>query len=111
MDEVLDLTIAKLSKLIEAIKERNDAKFVRDTIITEWSTKMVASVVAGTAQDESGKFKKSVDKLRFPWKEFGFGQIETLEQPEENDPNDLSYLETGDMLAADKNAGKQLPSF
>lgn len=110
IEDILDMKISILSKMVDIIKERHDVTFMRDTMALEWQTQVLAVVTAKTAQDESGKFAKEVGKMRFPWKEFGYPEV-LGEKEDDFDPNDLSYLETGDLSAADKNAGKNLPSL
>lgn len=106
------MSISVLAKLSDSIKDRKDALFMRETLITEWQTKIITAVVAASAQDESGKFAKEVGKIRFPWEEFGFPEVVGKSKETEIDLSDLSYLEgAGDASAADKNAGKQLPAF
>ena len=110
IESILDMRISVLSKLSDSIKDRKDAQFLQNTLIAEWQVRTTISVIASAAQDESGKFAKEVGKIRFPWEEFGFPEV--LGKTEKDfDPDDLSYLETGDLSAADRNAGKALQSF
>lgn len=108
------MRISVLSRLVDSIKERIDARFVRDTLVTEWQTKMITHVAAAAVQDESKKFVKQVqDAVKFPWANMGYAEIaENVEEEKTYDLSDLSYLEgAGDTSAADKNAGKTAPSF
>lgn len=109
------MTVAKLARLVSSVKSRRDSVFIRQTSITEWSTRLIATVVAGTAQDESGKFQGQVAKIGFPWAEFGFPEVAGAMSSagslsDAGEPGDLSYLETGDTSAAEKNAGKDITS-
>lgn len=106
------MTIAKLSRLLESVRERSRARFIQENILLEWATKVTINTIAATAQDESGKFAKEINKIRLPWTQFGFPEVvgEQHEEQEEYDPNSKpAWVQQGDSSAADKNVGKSFP--
>lgn len=84
-DQILDTTIANLSKLSDCIRDRNRDNFIRATKVQEWAALKISTTVAGSVEDKGGKFQKSVAKARFPWKEFGFGDLEDYDDDDTED--------------------------
>lgn len=105
---ILSLTIAKARAFLDAANARRKGEFRRAISLTEWSTRLIAQTQAATAMGDTGSLQKDVAKATFPWYEDS-EEAEVHKALTEDD--DLSFLETGDLSAADKNAGKTLPSF
>lgn len=108
---ILDLTVAKARAYLDAASDRRKAEFRRTVSLQEWSTRVLASVtVAAGGNDKGGKMQKEVAKQSFPWDEDGKGPSAAKEQQPLTEDDDLSFLETGDLSAAEKNEGKSLPT-
>lgn len=99
---ILDLTVAKARSYMQAINTRRKGEFRRAISLTEWSTRLLAQVTLASAGGD-GEAQRSIAKETFPWHDD--------EEPEEvlTEQDDLSFLETGDLSAAEKNVGKTLP--
>lgn len=93
---------------MDRINARKKTEYRKLIYLTEWSTKLIAGTVAAAAGEGGDKAAQKIAEQKFPWE----GDPETLQQSAGDfDPDDMSFLETGDLSAADKNAGKSLPSF
>lgn len=104
---ILNLTVAKARAYIDAVNHRLRGEFRKSIALTEWSTRLLALTTAASAGG-SGEMQRTIAKERFPW----FEDEEESQEGESSGPvdeNDLSFLETGDTGAAEKNAGKTLP--
>lgn len=102
VEEVLDLTIARTRSLMDAAMGRRKGDFRRQIALTEWSTQLIATAaLAGPGQAKKEQIA-SVGKERFPW-------VDSEDEKKKlAEGDDLSFLETGDLSAADRNAGRNL---
>lgn len=107
MDQILDTTVARLRVCLDAIKARKKNEFRAKVALTEWSTKKIAMTVAATSGGEGARdMQMEIAKSNFPWEASDEENVD-----HDLDPNDLSFLETGDASAAEKNTGKSLTGF
>lgn len=106
--EILDLSVAKVRGYLDAAMARRKAEFRRSIALTEWSTRLLgqATLAAAGAKSEA---QKEIGKASFPWEEDKAEEDKKSEPLAEGD--DLSFIETGDTKAAEKNAGKNLPAL
>ena len=107
VDEILDTTIARLRKCLDSIKARQKNEFRKQVALTEWMTKVIATSIFGAQGGEgSAKAQDGILGMHFPWE----GSPKE-EAKQDFDPDDLSYLETGDLSAAEKNVGKRIANL
>lgn len=103
---ILGMTIAKIRSYISAVNERRKSEFRRTVSLQEWSTRILAQVSASAGGAKQSDLAQMMRDIVFPW-----GDEDETQPAQVDDPNDLSYLETGDSRAAEKNAGKNLGSL
>lgn len=103
--QILDLTIAKVRSFIEASQFRRRSEFRRTVALQEWSTRLIAQAALASGMNDTSKQQKEIAKQSFPW----FEDREKQPDVTLTADDDLSFLETGDMSAADRNKGKQMP--
>ena len=97
--------MAKIRSYIDAITFRRKNEFRREVSLLEWSTRIIAQVTASSAGAKESDVAKMASKIVFPW---GDDEVSSAAA---DDPNDLSYLETGDVKAVERNVGKNLGSL
>lgn len=108
VEDILDTTVARLRACLDSIQVRHKATYRATVALTEWSTKRIAMTVAATAGGEgSRELQMEIAKSNFPWE----ASPEDVAHDPGLDPNDLSFIETGDLSAADRNEGKNLGSL
>ena len=73
----------------------------------EWSTRVLAQVSMSSSGAKSSDVKEAMKSIEFPWEN---KKTEQHSGPVEAD-DDLSWLETGDLTAAEKNEGKEFNWF
>lgn len=80
---------------------------------TEWSTRMIVQAVVSAAGADEKTVTKAVENVKFPWPDDNGG---FSDKPSDEDiiaaggdpDNEFWWIETGDLSAADKNAGKNI---
>lgn len=61
--KVLDLTIARLRQIVDAVQERRLAQFKQRAMVAEWQTKILAGFIAATTGEEGKSLQREAQKI------------------------------------------------